>query len=155
MAYCDIDDVQALNPQRGDYSSSTKPTSTEVTTFITTVSDEIDSVLKARGVSVPVTAPAEFLSHLEQVNANGAAAYAEFAMFPEAAGTPGGSPQGDRLWKIYQGQLKSLREDQLPIDLAVTGAQPRSFWTEREATDTEPSRNYSWLEPKLPMNKEY
>lgn len=152
MAYCAITDVEALNPQRGAYGASTKPTSTQVTGFMTYVSDEMDSILGARGVTVPVTAPAEFLSHLKQVNAYGAAALAEQAMFPEAVGTPGGSPHGQWLWTVYKRMTDRLEKGALPVDTAATDG-PRSFF-ERETGD-EPTEDREWRRPRLPRDKEF
>jgi hypothetical protein len=116
MSYCAIADVQGLLAQRV-FGASTKPTTTQVNTFISDVSSVIDTVLQARGLTTPVTTPTDFVTHLKQVNAIGAAAHAEQAMYPEAGGV-GSTPNSKRLWEMYQAELKSLREDDLPISIA-------------------------------------
>lgn len=155
MAYCDIDDVQSLNSQRGAYSTSTKPTLVQVTEFIDQIYESINSILLGRGIgTVPVTTPASFVTSLKLGNSQGAAAMAEMAMFPEAIGTPGGSPHGQQLWKMYQEFLKWLREGALPT--AVNGhATPRSFFEQRESADTKPKATYPWQRPELPKDKKF
>jgi len=150
MAYCAIADVRALNPKR-TYSSSSTPTQTQVEGFITQIANEIDSILSSRGLTVPVTAPAHFLAHLEQVNAYGAAALAEMAMFPEA-GMPGGTPQGSNYWAIYEKARTRLEKGDLPV--SVEEAQPRSFFTEHTG-DTEPTEDYDWRDRKFKKSKEF
>lgn len=154
MAYCDIGDVQAQNPTRGDYSATTKPTSTQVEEFIDQISNTIDSTLAGRGLTVPVTTPAYFVDRIKLLNAQGAAALAEMAMFPETGG-PGFSPHGKQLWDIYQAGIKQLREGQLPEALGGSKAGPRSMQTEESGTETTPEENYPWLRPKLPKDKEF
>lgn len=130
MAYCTIDDVRAKNPKR-IYDATSKPTSTQVEQFITDISNEIDSTLSGREITVPVTTPDFFVNHLKQVNANGAAALAEMAMFPEAMGTPGGSPHGTNLYKIYKDQLRQLESGALPETVPGSGGRgPFSFGSE-------------------------
>jgi len=151
MAYCTITEVEALNPQRGAYSASTKPTSTQVEAHIVTISDELDTIIAGRGLTVPVTAPAEFLSHLKQVNAYGAAALAEMGMFPEAGGL-GTSPQGDRLWGIYTRALEFIKTGKLPV--TAQSGDPSSFFEENTG-DTEPSDEYEWRRPKFRKNMDF
>lgn len=151
MAYCAIDDVRALNPKR-TYDASSKPTSTQVEAFIDNAANEMDTVLSARGLAVPVAAPTHFVDHLKHVNANGAAATAEMAMFPEAVGTPGGSPHGQQLYRIYRSQLTQLEKGELPV--SVDGkASPQGFF-ERHPTD-EPTEEPEWRRPKFGKNKEF
>lgn len=138
MAYCTIDDVQALNTLRGDYSASTRPTSTQVEEFIDQIYNTVNSVLQARGIAIPITVPASFVGALKLANAQGAAALAEMAMFPEAAGTPGGSPHGQRLWKMYQAFLKWIEKGELPTAVEGTGAGPRSYGSEESTEKGEP-----------------
>ena len=152
MAYAALADVQAVNPKR-TYGASTTPTTTQVTAFIDDIAAEIDSVLSARGLATPVTEPASFLAHLTHVNAVGAAARAEFAMFPEAAESPAGSPQGDRLWGQYQEYLRALRRDALPVT-QVHDDVPASFFTEN-AGNTEPYESIAWREPRVRRSMEF
>lgn len=152
MAYCDIDDVQGLNIQRGAYSTSTKPTLAQVNEFIDQIYNTINSILLARKVTTPVTTPAAFVEALKLGNAQGAGALAEMAMFPEAAGTPGGSPHGAQLWKMYQEFLKWLEKGKLPTALGAHPL-PRGFFEQHPIT--EPTEDYPWREPKFRKNKEF
>lgn len=81
MPYCTITHVRGLNPTR-TYDATTKPTTTQVETMIDQIAAEIDTTLGGRGITVPVTDPTELVTYLQLVNAWGAAAEAESAMFP-------------------------------------------------------------------------
>jgi hypothetical protein len=122
MAYCTITDVRGKNPKQ-TYSASSTPTQTQVEQFITDIAVEIDNVLQSLGYAIPVTTPANFVNHLKQVNANGAAALADMAMFPDSP--EGTSPYGKQLYSIYQKQLAALRNGEIPADLSQeTGSSP-------------------------------
>jgi hypothetical protein len=121
MAYCAIADVQALNPLRGTYAAGTRPTDAQVTLLIDQIAGEIDTVLSARGIATPATAPASFLAFLKGLNARGAAALTEMGKFPEADVGPASTPHGQALWRIYQDGLKSLK-DGSAIDPATAGS---------------------------------
>lgn len=151
MAYCTIADVRALNPKR-TYDDSSKPTATQVEGFVDNAANEISTILSARGLAVPVTAPTHFANHLKHVNANGAAATAEMAMFPEAVGSPGGSPHGQQLYRIYKDQLAQLERGELPVS-AESGAGPRGFFEQHLAV--EPTEEHEWRKPKFGKNKQF
>jgi hypothetical protein len=158
MAYCVIADVQGLNSQRPTYSATTSPSSSEVGDFMTQIGHEIDSILLGRGLSVPVTSPASLVGSLKLANAQGAAALAEMAMFPEAGGTPGGSPHGQNLWKMYKDFLDWLKTGELPSAAATDSSGhvgPFSFHSEHEAEETEPENTYDWQKPKVRKNKDF
>jgi hypothetical protein len=108
MSYSEVADVRARMAQFtiGD---STKPTTTQAETFIEETDAEIDVLLVARGVSVPVTTPAAFLSWLGNVSANGATATVLKSMFPSATGV-GETPAYAFFEKRYQDALKALRD---------------------------------------------
>lgn len=152
MAYCTITEVQGLNP-KWTYSSSTKPTTTQVEEFIDRISDEIDVVIQGRGYTTPVTSPTELANFLVQVNAYGAASLAEQAMFPEATGI-GVTARGNVLWGQYQAALKYLREGNLPTDLNGVPLS-FSFHEQHTATEDEPNETYPWQRPKFGKNKEF
>lgn len=80
--YCDIADVQALNPSRR-YGVQTTPSTEQVLVMIDLAAAELNARLMDRGISVPVpsTASASF-QWLRRANAYGAAMDAEAAMFP-------------------------------------------------------------------------
>jgi len=157
MAYCTITDVQGLNSQR-TYSATSNPSLTEIDDFMTQIGNELDSVLLGRGLTVPVTAPASLVGALKLANAQGAAALAEMAMFPEAAGTPGGSPHGQRLWVMYKEFLAWLKTGDLPSAASTDSSGhvgPMSFHSEHEDEETEPENTYDWQKPKIQKNKDF
>lgn len=157
MSYCVLADVQALNPTR-TYSATTTPNTTQVQGFINDIAGEIETVLQGRGLAVPVTVPAAFLTFLKQLNAIGAAAMTERAMFPEAQGMLGGTSAGALHWKQYQDGLKFLREGTLPTGAASdsgAGNLPFSFFSENVGQETEPTDDYDWQRPAFGKNKEF
>lgn len=73
MAYCDINHVQAHNAGRGVYTSSTKPTASQVGQFINEAASEIDMALVDGGYALPVPASASSAQvYLQKINAMGA-----------------------------------------------------------------------------------
>lgn len=138
MAYCTNADVAAQNSARTPYSVSTTPTSTAVDDFIDQIAGEIDTRLAAKGVSTPVAAPATFVAWLLNLNALGAAALAEMAAYPEADGGQGSTPQGERLWKMYQQGLAAISKgDAIPPEAVTTSERllARSWQTENPEDD--------------------
>lgn len=94
-------------------------------------SGEIDGALGARGVTVPVAAPASFVDRLRDLAAVYAASLVSAALFPQAAG-PASTTHHEFLMGIYRDGLKSLRDDALPDGLAISttsGGMGRSFAT--------------------------
>lgn len=134
MAYCTITEVEALNAKR-TYSASTTPTSTQVETYIDLIAAEIDIVLSRKGYSVPVTTPDAFVNALKLVNAVGAAAMAEQAMFPEAV-EKGMTPHSAVLQKKYDELLAKIEAGEWT---GVTQAQAvGSFYTVSADQDSYP-----------------
>jgi len=160
MSYCTITDVQALNSQRDAYSATTNPSLTEVNGFITQIGNELDSLLLARGLTVPVITPTEFVGALALANAQGAAALAEMAQFPEAQGTMGGSPHGQQLWAMYEKFKTWLQNPKSTISVVggvATGGHigPQSFHEQTEANETEPEETHDWQKPRMRKNMEF
>ena len=153
MSYCTTTNVQALNPKR-TYNASSTPTLAQVGEYVTQIAGEIDTVLQGRGLTTPVLTPAEFVTFLKQLNAVGAAAIAERAMFPEAQGMMGGTSAAALHWKQYQDGLKWLKEGTLPTGTSAE-ALPFSFFEQRQADETEPEETYEWQKPKFGKNKEF
>jgi len=153
MSYCTTTDVQTLNPTR-TYGAATTPTITQVQAYVDQIAGEIDTVLQGRGLAVPITTPAVFVTFLKQLNAVGAAAMAERAMFPEAQGMMGGTAASAMHWKQYTDGLKWLREGNLPTGTTAE-ALPFSFFGENKANDTEPTDDPGWARPKFGKNKEF
>lgn len=152
MAYAAIADVRAINPKR-TYDASSTPTATQVEGFIDDIAAEIDVILAGRGLTTPITEPADFLAHLVHVNAVGAAARAEFAMFPEADESPAGSPQGSRLWGQYQEYLRALRKEPLPTTHEAD-LEAVSFYTENAGSSC-PEETYAWREQSFRKGMEF
>ncbi|MFA5377468.1 MAG: hypothetical protein WC455_17080 [Dehalococcoidia bacterium] len=158
MAYTTTAAVQALNPKR-TYDATTTPTLTQVDTYITDIAAEIDAALQSRGFTTPITAggtTTEFYAFICALNARGAAALAEQAMFPEGRGlmtTPGSS---SAYWKQYQDGLKWLREGKLPTGTTGEAPLPFSFYERNQGNDDEPgSDTPEWQKPKFGMNKDF
>lgn len=108
MAYAALADVQALMPKWTINDSST-PTQTQVSGFIDDIAAEIDTVLSAQGLTVPVATPASFVAFLAMLNAQGAAALAVAGMFPsQAQADPVGTPLAAFLQKQYERGLARL-----------------------------------------------
>lgn len=121
MGYCAVEDVVALNPKR-TYNSSSTPTSTQLETFIDFIGAQIDVILMSLGYSGTVTAPAEFVTVLKFLNALGAGALAEHAMFPETT-EKGSTPHAAVLQTQYEKGLARLKAGEIPYDLAKPDLQ--------------------------------
>jgi hypothetical protein len=154
MSYCTTADVQALNPKR-TYSATSTPTLTQVGEYVTNIAGEIDTVLQGRGLTTPIATPAAFVSFLEQLNAVGAAAMSERAMFPEASGMMGGTSAASMHWKQYQDGLKFLKDGNLPTGVE-DGPLPFSFFEQSYGLEDEPGTDdQSWSRSKFGKNKEF
>ncbi len=66
MAYATIAQLQS-HIQELTFSGSSKPTTTEVNNWLDEVSDEMDVKMRAAGVTVPVTTPANAMHYLERI----------------------------------------------------------------------------------------
>jgi hypothetical protein len=79
MAYASITHVQAHNAGRGAYTSSTKPTASQVVQFIDEAAGEIDIALAAGGYNVPLpsSVPSSVAAYLQKTNAYGALCFIE------------------------------------------------------------------------------
>lgn len=139
-AYASLANVQALLA-KWPISATSKPTQTEVESFISSIAAEIDIVLAAAGVNVPVATPATFLVWLTQVNAYGAAALASAAMFPADAGTgPAGTPLSPTLRRFYESGLAALKDGSgIPPDAPRTssGVMMSTYLTENPDVEVE------------------
>jgi hypothetical protein len=107
MAYCTISDVRALNPKQ-DYTSDSTPNITHVSTFIDLIAADIDVALSSQGYATPITTPTAFVTWLKLLNALGAAAMTEDAMFPETT-ERGSTPHANVLRKQYDARLAKLQ----------------------------------------------
>ena len=148
MGYCDIGHVQAHNPTRR-YSAQTTPSTEQVLSFITTRAAELDVMLLDRGISVPVTtaAPASY-AWLTAVNAYGAAADAEAAMFP-ASMERDETPHVAYLRRRWEEMTTALRDGAISLQDAprlpdstgsrgprgLKGSDRATAWFRRESLD--------------------
>jgi len=138
MSYCAMSDVQTINP-KWTYDESTTPTEAQVEEMIDFVAGEIDTILTGRGYTVPVTAPAELVTRLQLLNAQGAAGMANAAMFPQAEENPP--------WTQYQAGLKSLRNDDLPsAEGSPDVSLPSSLYTSGDYSGEYPTPKFSMAE---------
>lgn len=125
MPYCDLSDVQNLNPKR-TYSATTTPTTTQVNAMIDLIASDIDMLLEAKGYTNPATTPTAFVNWLKLVNALGSAAMAEDAMFPETV-EKGSTPHASILRKQYMERLNMLKSGEISPD-SIGGDDVSSFY---------------------------
>ena len=85
MAYATSAEVQAAIA-KFTITSTTKPTSSQLTTILAEIDGYIDSILSAKGIAVPITAPAHFTQALQSIGVAGTAARVLKSMFPDAVG---------------------------------------------------------------------
>lgn len=137
MAYAELEDVEHELGQYGRFLTETStPSEDDVEQkTIPAIAGEIDGVLSARGVTVPVTAPASFLELLSSLNALGAAARTAAALLPQAQG-PQSTTFHEWLQARYDAGLERLRNGEgIPDDIATSGTSlPSSFWTRHPDT---------------------
>lgn len=153
--YADIADVIHELGELGDYLTATsRPTKTDVEgKTLPAIAGEIDGVLGARGLTVPITqaslvalgvdaaAATRFLETLSSLNALGAAARAVAALFPNRAG-PGGAPFHEWLQQRYDAGLTRLGSGEgVPSASVASSALPRSHWT---SNPTDPDTDEDW-----------
>jgi hypothetical protein len=142
--YCEIADVKREMGRYGPNLTATSvPNLTQAGEIIDDIAAEIDGVLAARSVQVPVAVPPNPVSltswvegFLKRLNALGTAGVVLQGMFPHAAG-PASSNLGDDKTREYRSLLKQLTdgENLIPDNIIiVTGGvapgEPRSLWTD-------------------------
>jgi len=138
MAYCTLDDVQALNPKR-KYDTDSSPSVTQVNSLIDTVAIEIDAVLQAQDYTVPVTTPANLVNFLKAINAYGAAGLSEQGMLPETT-EAGSTSHGKWLYDIFKRYMKMLADGKIPdtIEPSTGGEDASSYYTDMADKDEFP-----------------
>lgn len=138
MSYATRTEVEALNPQRGTYSSATIPTAAQVDGYLASIAGEIDGVLAAQNLATPATTPASFLTLLGHLNALGAAALAETAAFPQGQGDLGGGGGSAATYRrMYEDGLRRLADGTSipPEAYGARTARPRARSHESEYPD--------------------
>ncbi len=150
MAYCTSSDLAVHTPKR-TYGASTTPTSTQVSTYCDMVSAEIDAVLEAKGYTVPVTSPTNFVNLLKYIASYGAAALAEHAMFPETS-EMGQTPSWKMLQAIYKDWLAKLADGTIiPASLSQGSASVGAASYGEQNQDTFPEAAF----PKSSETKDF
>ena len=136
MTYAVIADVQGVIPKWILDGSST-PSNAQATAIIDAVSEEIDTVIAARGITVPVAAPAHFLAGLVMLNVYGGAARVLRAMFPDATG-PGETPAYAYWEKQYDEGIAGLKNGSaIPASVEAAGVyvDPSTYFTRNPDTE--------------------
>ena len=116
MAYAVIADVTELLAQF-TLDANSSPSTDQATNILSDISDEIDTALASKGISVPVTAPTYYKDALGRLNAYGAAAAVLKSMFPDATGA--GETPAYAFWEgRYKRGLEGIKNGTLiPPDL--------------------------------------
>jgi len=145
MSYAALADVQSeMGALKGALTATTTPTTADVTNrILPDIAGEIDAVLSARGLVVPVTVPASFLDFLKATNALGAAArtLAELRAVNIEAGS-----LAVFLQEQYDKRLDMLRHGEgIPSDTTLSGALPRSYWTSNPEDEDGNDTSVPWF----------
>lgn len=124
MGYCLVADVEGMTANRKlTYSATTVPTLVQVQAFIDEIAAEIDAVLSAKGITVPVTTN----DYLKLMNKMGAAAMAEAAL--NVDGTNEVNSVRDWRWKKYNDMLADLKANPAMSGASVVSCGSRSDGT--------------------------
>jgi hypothetical protein len=154
MSYCFLTDVNTINVQR-TYNGNDKPTGTQVNTMIVDIAALMDARLNAIGFTVPITNAPISLALLKIINALGAAAMAEEAIY-EGSATTDVRPKYVDLWKRYEAEMKRIEVNRLLLSDAT--------WTEVTSTYPTPGNLTSYhqenpsadgLEPRFEMGEKW
>jgi hypothetical protein len=141
VSYATASDVQIYLPPGYTIGvSAGVPSVAQVTEFLTHTSNQIDSALASRGLQVPVTTPAWFLTDLTRLNAQGAAALTLQQIFPllvsqtPASTGAGANNMAADLQRRFDAQLTQWKEKGLGLPVAVSTQEndlaPRSYLTD-------------------------
>lgn len=129
MGYCSESDVGIINAQR-IYNDSSKPTSSQVNSMIDHVAALMDARLNALGFTIPVVSAPKSQNLLKTINALGAAAMAEEAIYYDGSEAQVvRNPKYLDLWKRYEAEMKRIEANPLLLSDAT--------WT--EVTDIRPA----------------
>ena len=113
-SYATLDDVQAFIPQwRVD--GTTRPSATEVSTFITRISARLDSIAAAQGYLTPVSG-ADSLDILKSICLAGSAWYVGRTLFP----------QDSTIWIDYANEYRDMIQALSKGELALNDAPSSS-----------------------------
>lgn len=113
---------------------SSFPSTSDLATFIADTAGIIDAAVKSRGLTTPVTAPAEFVAELGSLNAKAAAAQMMIAAYITNDSNDRGN--GEILWKQFTDRIAQIYKGVgVPVAVSVAEADlaPRSFFTDYSA----------------------
>jgi hypothetical protein len=109
MPYASVGSVEALNSAR-TFTVNSKPSKLDVEQFLADTAAALDSILRARGYTLPVaTTATSALEALGYYNSIGGWAWAE-----RSAET---SPHRDAAWELWKECQQELREGNIELDL--------------------------------------
>lgn len=131
MAYAVLSDVQArAGALSAAWTAGSKPSTGDITGFLTNVAAEIDGYLGARDLGTPATGPAA--AALVGVNADGALILALEATFPEGQGVASAGKTLDDARARYDAAMQELLDGthSAVVLLEAGNVQSRasSFW---------------------------
>lgn len=152
-AFCVISDVEALNQNRGPYSSATKPTDTQVTTFMYQRAALIRGIMRKHDIAESGL-DADALEFLERLNAVGAAADAEKAAIMGTA--PFLSEHGKELFTEWETLYKLINDDPAVLSTSdIPSAQVRSRPQAITPSDAGTDPNNEKWNPRMRMGDDW
>ena len=127
MSYCAETDIEARCNLT--ISSSSVPTTTQVSAWIGQVDAELESALVSGGYAVPVTNTTD-LKLLCRIATEGVGAMVEMSRYSEVESSD--SPHGEIMEKTYRDYLRGLRDGSIILPYTARGTSdtarvPRSF----------------------------
>lgn len=114
MAYASLTDVQDFLPKY-EIDTTTSPSSDQVTSYLTTISNRLDGLLASKGYTVPVTS-AGGLAILKAIVLSGTGYWVTRVMFPGA-----NSGIVIELYKEYTDWMNMLASDSVTLYDAARG----------------------------------
>jgi hypothetical protein len=124
VTYAEVSDVQGII-SAFDIGRATSPDRLAADSVVIDIDAELNSVLDAAGLSIPVTTPSYFVDWLKALNKYGAAAAILKSMFPDAVGV--GETPAYAFWEArYRNALKLFAKGQGIPDSAAKGGSDLS-----------------------------
>lgn len=145
MAYTTLDKVAAITGFES-FSTTTRPTQTQVTDMINDVTGEMDFVLSSKGITTPIT-NSNLLRKLDIICKYGVACQVLISGYGNADSVDGS--QGDKFCEKYKEYLQDIKDN--PEDYGYITGNSTMFignqvsdgtYTESEITDRYMANNY-------------
>ena len=135
MAYTNERKIQSLLGQF-DISGSTKPNTAQVAILMSQVDGELDAILAAAEVTVPVTSPTYFVDWLEGIASAGVAARVLKSMFPDHTG-PGETPAHAFWQRLYDRGIGMIKDGSILSDdvVNIADVEPSTYFTRNPDTE--------------------